>query len=92
MGQKLNNFIVRYTWLFPLVILVAAIFYYVNWFERLFAEDETAYYLPIYKELEISIGALLITTAILNWALIGFWKHLCTGNCEPKWERKNVRK
>lgn len=93
MGHKLNNFIIRYTWLFPLLILVSAAFYYINWFERLFVENKNAYYMPIFKELEISIGTLLLITALLNWALVGFWKHLYTGNCMPRWETpKNVRK
>ena len=90
MGRRLNNFIIRYTWLFPLIILIGAVFYYLNWFERLFAEDKVTYMLPIYKELQISIGILLFTTAVLNWALIGFWKHICTTPCRPKWEKKHA--
>ena len=93
MGRRLNNFIIRYTWLFPLLILVGAGMYYFNWFERLFTEDETAYHMAIFKELQLSIGFLLLVTAALNWALIGFWRHLYAGNCTPKWETpKNVRK
>jgi hypothetical protein len=88
MGQKLNNFIIRYTWLFPLLIMLGSTVYYINWFERLYAEDETAYHLSIFKELQISIGICILITALLNWALVGFWKHLYTGNCTPKWEIK----
>jgi len=36
---------------------------------------------PIDKELEIAIGIMLLITAILNWALVGFWKYLCSGSC-----------
>ena len=93
MGHRLNNFIIRYTWLFPLLILVGAALYYMNWFERLFAENSINYKMPIFKELEISIGALLLVTSLLNWALVGFWRHLYSGRCEPKWETpKHVRK
>ena len=93
MGRRINNFIIRYTWLFPLLILVAAAFYYMNWFERLFKIIDRTYYMPIFKELEISIGALLLLTSALNWALVGFWKHICSGKCTPQWETpKHVRK
>lgn len=88
MGRKLNDFIIRYTWLSPLLIMVAAVIYYINWFERLFAENEIAPSMEIFKELEISIGILLIVTALLNWALIGLWRHLWAGNCTPRWEKR----
>ena len=60
MGRRLNNFIIRYTWLFPLLILVGAGMYYFNWFERLFTEDETAYHMAIFKELQLfeSVGLI----------------------------------
>lgn len=93
MGRRLNNFIIRYTWLMPLIVMVGATLYYMNWFERLFAQDETAYHLQIFKELELSIGMLLFITALLNWALIGLWRQLYAGDCTPKWEiSKNVRR
>ena len=45
------------------------------------------------KELEIAVGLMLLITAILNWALVGFWKHKCCGACEVKRRKKtNVRK
>lgn len=92
MGHALNKFVVRYTWLLPLLVMIGATLYYINWFERLFAEDEIAYYLPIYKELQVSIVVLVITTALLNWALIGLWRQLWAGNCTPRWEKMNARK
>lgn len=39
---------------------------------------------PIDKELEIAIGIMLFITALLNWALVGFWKYLCSGACTVK--------
>ena len=39
---------------------------------------------PIDKELEIAIGVMLLITAVLNWALVGFWKYLCSGACNVK--------
>lgn len=93
MGHKLNNFIIRYTWLFPLLIMLGSTVYYINWFERLYAQDETAYYINIFKELQISIAILLIVTSFLNWALVGLWRQLYAGDYTPRWEtRKNVRK
>ena len=93
MGHKLNSFIIRYTWLFPLLIMLGSTVYYINWFERLYAQDETAYYIDIFKELQISIGILLIVTSLLNWALVGLWRQLYAGNCTPRWEtKKNARK
>lgn len=48
---------------------------------------------PVDKELEIAVGLMLLITAILNWALVGFWKHKCCGVCEVKRRKKtNVRK
>ena len=45
------------------------------------------------KELEIAVGLMLLITAILNWALVGFWKHKCCGACEVKRRKKtNGRK
>lgn len=88
MGRKLNDFIIRYTWLSPLLIMVIAVIYYINWFERLFAENEIAPSMEIFKELEISIGILLFVTALLNWALIGLWRYLWAGNCTPRWEKR----
>ena len=37
---------------------------------------------PIDKELEIAIGTMLFITALLNWALVGFWKYKCCGSCK----------
>ena len=37
---------------------------------------------PIDKELEIAIGTMLLITALLNWALVGFWKYKCCGSCK----------
>jgi len=37
---------------------------------------------PIDKELEIAIGIMLLITALLNWALVGFWKYKCCGSCK----------
>ena len=88
MRRKLNNFILRYTWLLPLLVAISGVLYYMNWFERLFDEYELTYRMPIFKELEISIGILLLITSLLNWALVGFWRHLYSGRCEPKWEIK----
>lgn len=92
MDKKLNALITKYTWLFPLVILLSASIYYINWFERLFAEDEVNYYLPLYKELQISISILLLVTAFLNWALVGFWKHLHASSHELLTEKKHARR
>lgn len=39
---------------------------------------------PIDKELEIAIGVMLLITALLNWALVGFWKYKCCGACKVK--------
>jgi hypothetical protein len=39
---------------------------------------------PIDKELEIAIGTMLLITALLNWALVGFWKYKCCGACNVK--------
>jgi len=36
---------------------------------------------PVDKELEIAVGLMLLITAILNWALVGFWKYKCCGAC-----------
>ena len=48
---------------------------------------------PIDKELEIAIGIMLLITALLNWALVGFWKYKCCGSCEIKRrKRTNVGK
>ena len=48
---------------------------------------------PVDKELEIAVGLMLLITAILNWALVGFWKHKCCGACEVKRRKKtDVRK
>lgn len=93
MRYKLNNFIIKYTWLLPLLIMLGSTVYFINWFERLYAQDETTYYLDIFKELQISIGILVIVTSLLNWALVGLWRQLYTGDCTPKWEtKKNARK
>ena len=43
---------------------------------------------PIDKELEIAIGVMLLITALLNWALVGFWKYKCCGTCEVKKKAK----
>ncbi len=48
---------------------------------------------PVDKELEIAIGLMLLITAILNWALVGFWKYKCCGACNIKRRKKtDVRK
>jgi len=94
MGRRLNSFIIKYTWLLPLLVMVMAVFYYINWFERLYAEDRASFHMDIFVELQISISVLLATTALLNWALVGFWKHLCTGQYKTtlKVMRKDARK
>lgn len=43
---------------------------------------------PIDKELEIAIGTMLLITALLNWALVGFWKYKCCGACKVKKKAK----
>lgn len=40
------------------------------------------------KELQISIGILLLITALLNWVLVGYAKYLRAGCCKIK--RKNI--
>lgn len=37
---------------------------------------------PIDKELQISIGFLLLLTAVLNWVLVGYYKYLRSGKCK----------
>ena len=89
--KNVTNFIVKYTWLLPLTISLVGVFYYIDWFERLFKENPTAYHNELYFELQISICTLLLVTSLLNWALVGFWRHLNTRSRSIEAERKNVR-
>lgn len=90
--KRTTAVIVKYTWLFPLLISLVGVFYYINWFERLFKENPQAYHTEIYTELQISICVLLLITSLLNWALVGFWRHLHTRSCNMKVEKKHDRK
>lgn len=84
MGSKLKVFIKRYMWSFPLVILVIGILYFINLFERLDRICHGIINSPTFKELQLAISIMLLITAVLNWALVGYAKYIHSGSCQVK--------
>ena len=81
MGSYLKNFVKRYTWSFPLVLMLVGILYFINLFERLDVACGRVAGLPVFKELELAVGIMLLITAVLNWALVGYAKCIHSGSC-----------
>lgn len=88
MQSKLKLYIKRYTWLFPLILMFISVLYYINLFERLKDFDCLRFSMPIFKELQISVGVLLLITATLNWALVGYAKSINRESLRAKLKRK----
>lgn len=88
MRSKLKDYIIKYTWLFPLIIMLLCVLYYMNLFERLYNIGYSKINSPIFEELQISIGLLLLITTTLNWALVGYAKSINQKSLKAKLKRK----
>ena len=82
MHSKVSSLFKKYIWLFPLIVVTIGIIYFINLFERIYTTCTYLVTNGIFRELEIAIGIMLLITAILNWALVGFWKYTCSGSCK----------
>lgn len=84
MGSLLKTFVKKYTWLFPLILVLIGILYFINLFGRLDLACGRITGLPVFRELEFAIGTMLLITAILNWILVGYAKYIHSGSCPIK--------
>ena len=88
MGSYIKSFIKKYMWAFPLVIVAIGIVYFINLFERLDHICHGIINSPTFKELQLAISIMLLITAILNWALVGYAKYIHSGACPVKRKQK----